>query len=149
MNESEFLGRVRGIIDESGRALLATVNAEGFPTMRWMNPAYIPTRLRWLYCTTSRQFPKVNHVKAHPKVSWLLTEPRTGELFSLRGLMQVVDHPRFSAELLEELGRRLETFWKLRPDSADIVVLETELLSGEYFDPRSGNKLAFDLSKLG
>lgn len=147
MNANQFLNEVMQVIEESGRGLLATQSSSGYPAMRYMNPTFLPGRLYWIYCATSRNFPKVADVRNSAKVSWLFTNNRTGELFSLRGLISVVDDPRFSSEIIEELGRRLEHFWKLNPDSSDIVVLETDIQSGEYFNPKTGEKVQVDCTK--
>jgi general stress protein 26 len=144
MNANQFLNEVLQIIEDSGRGLLATISTNGYPAMRWMNPVFLPGRLFWLYCATSKNFPKVADVGNNPKVSWLFTNQKTGELYSIRGKIRVIDNPRFSSEIIEELGRRLENFWRLQPDSSQLIVLETEIESGEYFNPKTGEKIQID-----
>lgn len=147
MNSTQFLNEVMQIIDDTGRGLLATISVSGYPAMRYMNPSFLPGKLFWLYCATSKHFPKVADVGSSAKVSWLFTNNRTGEMYSIRGLMSVVDNPRFSSEIIEELGRRLENFWRLNPDSSDIIVLETDIQTGEYFNPKTGEKVQVDCTQ--
>jgi pyridoxamine 5'-phosphate oxidase len=145
MTADELLSKFATILEESPMAILATVTADGFPAMRYMTPAMIPGRKKQLYAVTAAAFPKVADLGAHPQVSWLLTSPKTREIFSFRGRITLVEDPRFKSELLEELGRGLETFWKLNDDPSDLIVLETELLSGEYFNPKTADKYHTDL----
>lgn len=149
MTNLEFLSQVMQAVDESSRALLATVSTTGYPAMRWMNPVFLPGKMHWMYCTTSKHFPKVHDLEKHNRVSWMITNNRSGEIYSLRGVMKVLDNPRFSSEIMEELGRRLENFWKLNPEASDVVVLETTLETGEYFNPKTGEKSQYVCTREG
>lgn len=140
MNKDDLLHKFQQALEDSPMALLATVTADGFPAMRYMTPATIRGRSGYLYAITAAAFPKVNDLTKNPQVSWLLTSPKTREIFSFRGRIALVEDPRFKSELLEELGRGLETFWKLNDDPSDLIVLETQLLSGEYFNPKTAEK---------
>jgi len=140
MTTDELLHKFQQALEDSPMALLATVTADGFPAMRYMTPATIPGRVGYLYAITAAAFPKVNDLRQQSKVSWLLTSAKTREIFSFRGKIALVEDPRFKSELLEELGRGLETFWKLNDDPSDLIVLETQLISGEYFNPKTAEK---------
>jgi len=106
-----------------------------------MTPAMVKGRDDALYAVTAASFPKVRDLAAQPLVSWMLTSSKTREIFSFRGKITLVEDPRFKSELLEEIGRGLETFWRLNDDPSDLVVLETRLTSGEYFNPKTADKL--------
>ena len=141
MTKEELLAKFRLVLDESPQALLATVTADGFPSMRHMTPAMTKGNDGCLYAITAGSFPKVQDLVQHPQVSWLLTSPKTREIYSFRGRIALVEAPQFKAELLEEIGQGLENFWRLNPDSSDLVCLETRLLSGEYFNPKTAEKV--------
>ncbi len=141
MTKDELLKRFRTILEESPQAVLATVTAEGYPAMRYMTPAMVKGNDACLYAVTAAAFPKVKDLAANPLVSWMLTNPKTREIYSFRGKITLVEDPRFKSELLEEIGRGLETFWRLNDDSSDLVCLETRLLSGEYFNPKTAEKV--------
>ncbi len=149
MTNLEYLNNIIQTVEDVGRGLLATISTTGYPSMRWMNPIFLPGRLHWMYCATSKNFPKVNDMGNNPNVSWLVTHNKTGEIFSLRGKISILDNPRFSSEILEELGRRLENFWRLNPEPSDIVILETALETGEYFNPKTGEKHQFICTREG
>jgi pyridoxamine 5'-phosphate oxidase len=145
MTKDELLRKFRQVAEESPQALLATVTAEGYPAMRYMTPSMVKGRDDVLYAVTAASFPKVKDLSVHPQVSWMLTSPKTREIFSFRGTITLVEDPRFKSELLEEIGRGLETFWRLTNDPSDLVCLETKLESGEYFNPKTGEKVTLDL----
>lgn len=141
MTKEDLLKRFRTVLEESPQAILATVTAEGFPAMRYMTPAMVKGNDRCIYAITAATFPKVQDLSTHPQVSWMLTNPKTREIYSFRGKIRLVEDPRFKSELLEEIGRGLETFWRLNDDPSDLVCLETEIVSGEYFNPKTAEKV--------
>jgi general stress protein 26 len=141
MTREELLKRFRQVLEESPQAVLATVTSEGYPAMRHMTPAMVKGDDRDLYAVTAATFPKVKDLASNPLVSWMLTSPKTREIFSFRGKITLIEDPRFKSELLEEIGRGLETFWRLNDDASDLVCLETRLISGEYFNPKTAEKV--------
>lgn len=146
MTKEELLKKFRLVLEDSPQALLATVTAEGYPAMRYMTPAMVKGRDDALYAVTAASFPKVKDLATSPLVSWMLTSPKTREIFSFRGKITLVEDPRFKSELLEEIGRGLEMFWRLNDDPSDLVILETRLVSVEYFNPKTADKVQFVLS---
>jgi len=145
MTKEELLKKFRLVLEESPQAILATVTEDGYPAMRYMTPAMVRGRDDALYAVTAASFPKVRDLATHPQVSWMLTSPKTREIFSFRGKITLVEDPRFKSELLEEIGRGLETFWRLNSDPSDLVVLETRLVSGEFFNPKTAEKVQIEL----
>jgi len=145
MTKEELLKKFRLLIEESPQAILATVTSEGYPAMRYMTPSMVKGHDDALYAITAASFPKVQDLSTNPLVSWMLTSPKTREVFSFRGKITLVEDPRFKSELLEEIGRGLETFWRLNSDPSDLVVLETRLLTGEYFNPKTAEKVQISL----
>ncbi len=57
-----------------------------------------------------------------------------------RALVNVVENPSLRAEVLEALGPRLHTFWKLAPDVRDLVVMETVVQEAVRYLPMEGSK---------
>ena len=141
MTKEEMMKKFRQVLEESPQALLATVTSEGYPAMRYMTPAMVAGHDNALYAVTAASFPKVSDLSSSPLVSWMLTSPKTREIFSFRGKITLIEDPRFKSELLEEIGHGLETFWRLNDDPSDLVCLETRLVSGEYFNPQTAEKV--------
>ncbi|NNM68303.1 MAG: pyridoxamine 5'-phosphate oxidase family protein [Spirochaetales bacterium] len=140
MNKKEFLEKFNQLLEEGQSGILATINPDGYPSQRYMTPTVIPGKPGLLYAVTARNFAKIGDIDKNPRVSWLFTSHKTREIFSLRGQMRLIDDPRFKSEILEELGKGLETFWKLNDDPSLLVCLETILESAEYFNPKTAEK---------
>jgi len=140
MDRREVMGRVTAIIDAHGTGLLATVDEDGSPRVRWLTPAVLRERPGAVYAITAPHFAKVAQVRAHPRVEWMFQTPTLDEVISLRGLINVVENPSLRAEVLESLGQRLQTFWKLAHDARDLVVLETVVEEATRFLPMAGRK---------
>ncbi|HYW85829.1 MAG TPA: pyridoxamine 5'-phosphate oxidase family protein, partial [Spirochaetia bacterium] len=66
--------------------------------------------------------------------------PTLDEIVSIRGAINLVENPSLRAEVLEMLGPRLRTFWKLAHDPRDLVVLETVVEEATHFLPMEGRK---------
>jgi hypothetical protein len=66
--------------------------------------------------------------------------PTLHEVMSVRGPINVVENPSLRTEVLEALGPRLGTFWKLAHDARDLVVLETVVEEVTRFLPMEGRK---------
>ena len=147
MTKDELIKKFRQILEEVPQALLATVTEDGYPAMRYMTPSMVRGRDDALYAVTAARFPKVKDLTVHPQVSWMLTSPKTREIFSFRGTITLIEDPRFKSELLEEIGRGLETFWRLNDDPSDLVCLETRLTSGEYFNPKTAEKVQVEFER--
>lgn len=141
MDKGEFVKKMAQMLEDVKNGILATAGTDGFPSMRWMTPTLIRGQEGSLFAVTASSFPKIQAFEAQNKVSWLFTSNRTGEILSLRGHIKPVDDPRFKSEILEELSRSLENFWKLNEDPSNLVCLQTHLISGEYFNPKAGTKV--------
>jgi hypothetical protein len=48
--------------------------------------------------------------------------------------------PRLISEIMEQLGTRLTTFWKVNTDPSEVIVLETVLKTAVVFNAASGEK---------
>jgi pyridoxamine 5'-phosphate oxidase len=140
MDSREAMNRIAAIIDAHGTGLLATVDEEGNPRVRWLTPAVLRERPGAIYAITAPRFAKVAQARAHPRVEWQFQTPALQEVISVRGVMNVVENPSLRMEVLEVLGQRLRTFWKLAHDSRDLVVLETIVEEAVRFLPMEGRK---------
>jgi general stress protein 26 len=140
MDSREVMKKVGAIIEAHGTGLLATVDEEGDPHVRWLTPTLLPDSPGALYAITAPKFAKVLQVRAHRRVEWMFQTPTLDEVISVRGPINVVETPSLRAEVLEVLGPRLSTFWKLAHDARDLVVLETIVEEATHFLPMVGRK---------
>jgi len=140
MDSREVMNRVGAIIEAHGTGLLATVDQEGNPHLRWLTPTMLRERPGAIYAITAPSFSKVIQIRTHPRVEWMFQTPTLDEVVSVRGAINVVENPSLRAEVLEVLGPRLGTFWKLARDARDLVVLETVVEEATRFLPMEGRK---------
>jgi general stress protein 26 len=140
MDKREAMDRIGAIIEAHGTGLLATVDQDGNPHVRWLTPALLPDRPGAIFAITAPHFAKVVQVRAHPRVEWMFQTPTLHEVVSVRGPINAVENPSLRTEVLEALGPRLGTFWKLAHDARDLVVLETVVEEVTRFLPMEGRK---------
>ncbi|MGA2380139.1 MAG: pyridoxamine 5'-phosphate oxidase family protein [Spirochaetia bacterium] len=140
MDSREVMNRVGAIIEAHGTGLLATVDEDGDPHLRWLTPTLLPDSPGAVYALTTPRFSKVVQVRAHARVEWMFQTPTLDEVISIRGPLNVVENPSLRSEVLEVLGPRLQTFWKLAHDARDLVVLETVAEEAIRYLPMLGRK---------
>ena len=140
MTRHEIVEVLEMILNEAHTAVLATSDDEGRPRMRWMTPALIRGRTGAVFAVTSPGFTKVHDLLAHPEVEWLFQTPILDTIVTVRGKINVIDNPSLLAEVLEALGPFMRSFWKLKGEERDLVVLETIIEEATYYKPMKGLK---------
>ena len=140
MTKQELLSILETIISEARAAVLSTVDNTGRPMMRWMTPAILGGGA--LYAVTSPRFAKVTQVRKNPLVSWMFQTATLNTIVTIQGRMNILENPSIRMEVLEILGSRLQTFWKVNQDERDLVVLETVIEEASCFFPLIGERRA-------
>jgi general stress protein 26 len=145
MTKTEILGALDAVIDDAQVGVLATIDPEGRPAMRWMTPATVRGRPGYLYSVTSPQFRKIRHLAKSSHVEWMFQTPELNRIVTVRGRISVIDNPQLKSEVLEAIGRRLEVFWRVN-EKTDFIVLETTIDHVSIFQPM---KHARDAVEIG
>jgi len=140
MDSREVLNRIGAIIEAHGTGLLATIDDNGHPHVRWMTPTLLRESPGVLYALTAPGFAALAQVSAHAQVEWMFQTPTLDEVITVRGLVNVVDNPSLRSEVLEALGPRLHALWKLVPDVRDLLVLETVIDKAVRYLPMKGSQ---------
>lgn len=140
MTRQQIVNTLEMILEEAHTAVLATSDEQGRPHLRWMTPALIAGRPRAVYAVTSPGFAKVGQLERRPEVEWLFQTPILDTVVTLRGRMNIVDNPSILAEVLEALGPFMRSFWKLKGEERDLLVLETIVEEAVYYKPMKGLK---------
>ncbi|ORC35329.1 pyridoxamine 5'-phosphate oxidase [Marispirochaeta aestuarii] len=140
MTKSAFMQELENMLDIAKTAVLATVSADGSPAMRWMTPSVIRGRAGALYAVTSRTFAKSEHLAKNAQVQWLLQSKSLDKIITVNGKVNIIENSAMKAEVLEAIGPRLPVFWRVNPDPANLVVLETVVTEGTVFIPMRGEK---------
>ena len=138
MDTRAMLDAMESILERSRIAVLATVDADGRPRLRWMTPAVVRGRKGFLYAVTSPDFRKAAEASGNSAVEWLIQTKSLDEIMTVRGRAIVIDNAACKAEVLEAIGANLGTFWKMNPDESKLVVLETAIEEISYLKPATG-----------
>jgi pyridoxamine 5'-phosphate oxidase len=139
METKEILGELESVLESAKVGLLATVDGEGRPAMRWMTPAVMRGRPASLYAVTSPNFRKVVHLQANPKVEWQFQTRDLNRVLNLKGNVRIIDNPSLKSEVMEAIGDRLQIFWRVNVET-DFVVLETQIQEITVFYPMQKRK---------
>lgn len=126
------------VIDAAGRAVLSTVDEEGAPQSRWMVAGMLRGAPGYIYAVTSPDSRKVREIRINPRVSWLLASEDFREVMSVVGDATIVDNPSLESVVLEAIGDRLATFWRVNAARGDVVVIETAVRAIDRLVPEQG-----------
>ncbi len=140
MTGQEIIAILEMILNEAHTAVLATADQDCRPHIRWMTPALLRGRSGAIYAVTSPGFEKVHQLDARPQVEWMFQTPILDTVVTVRGRINVVDNPSLLSEVLESLGPFMRSFWKLKGEERDLVVLETIIEEAVYYKPMKGLK---------
>ena len=135
MDTKSFTATLASLIEDAKTAVFATVDADGQPNMRWMTPTLLDDRPGAIYAVTSPDFRKIGHLESNPKSQWMFQSKLLDKIVTVGGIVNIVDNSSMKAEVLEAIGRRLTVFWRINPDAAKLVVVETIIQHGFYFEP--------------
>lgn len=147
MEIGEAFNKLESILNESKVGILSTVDDQGKPHLRWMTPIVAKGRMGCLYAVSSPRFRKVSEIEACPDVAWLLQTKALDEIMVIRGKMCAIDNPQLKSEIIEDIGRNLEIFWRTNPNESEMVVLETTIEEMEYQLPLKGRKETVNLGR--
>ena len=140
MNKRDVMATLEMILNEAHTAVLATVDDQGRPHLRWMTPALIGGREGAVFAVTSPGFDKTRQLEKHPEVEWLFQTPLLDTVVMARGRINVLDNPSILAEVLESLGPYMHSFWRLQGEAREMVVLETIIEEAVCYWPLKGRK---------
>ena len=140
MNQHEMMYKVEQILETTPTGVLATIDNNGNPRMRWMTPAVIKGRPDVLFAITSPDFAKVMQLNAHADVEWMIQTRALDQIVNLRGKINVLDNPAIRSEVMEQLAKKLTVFWRVNTERTDFLVLETIIAEATFFRPMKGYK---------
>lgn len=135
MKDQNPLRAFRALLDSVRVGVLCTLSEEGYPHSRWMTATTLPRVPDGFFCVTTAESPKVRELEVCDKVQWSFQSPTLREIITLRGRAIVLNNPGLKAEVLEALGPNLAIFWRINPDPAKLVVIETVIDKAKLFLP--------------
>jgi general stress protein 26 len=140
MNQHEIMYKVERILEDAKAGVLATIDKNGNPRMRWMTPTTLKGRPNVLFAVTAPDFGKVVQLDAHPEVEWMIQTRALDQIVNLRGKINILDNPAIKSEVMEHLAKRLTVFWNVNTEKTDFIVLETIINEATYFQPMKRHK---------
>lgn len=141
MDKHEMVTLIASVLDEARAGVLATVDSQCAPHMRWMTPGLLKERPDTLFMVTASQFAKIDQIHTHPYAEMIIQTAVLDRVFNIRGTIQIIDNPSLRTEVLESVGQRLNAFWKANKSEAEMVVLEMLVEEVTYYLPMKGTKL--------
>lgn len=126
------------ILDSNPVGLLATLNNEKWPSMRWMTVGLVRGQEGRVYSLAAMNSEKVSHVNQNNKVSWMFNDKSKNKVIHAYGEAHVLTSPDMISTVIEALGQNLTQFWKVHPDPSELAVIETKIHMIDLFDTTSG-----------
>ncbi|NLN41018.1 MAG: pyridoxamine 5'-phosphate oxidase family protein [Clostridiales bacterium] len=138
MYKYEFFNCLDSLIADAKTAILATVDDDGRPKMRWMTPTTLKDRQGFIYSVAAKNSKKIDELSKNPKVEWMIQSRALDRIINIKGHINIIDNPSMKTEILQSIGKRLNVFWKINLENTEFVVLETVLEEAVYFEPMKG-----------
>jgi general stress protein 26 len=117
----------RKLADGTRPGILATVDEQGMPHVRWMATLSLQD---WplLYTITSPASNKVQHIAHHPSVSWMFSNEEMNVIVNIRGKARITT----DAAKMQRVWKMLEDkskayFLSIAADGPGFAVIETEI----------------------
>lgn len=138
MTRNKIMEIVLDCVESSHAAVLATVDQNGRPDLRWVTPGCVKERSNTIYLVSESHFSKVKQLSINPLASMLFQTTTLDKVVTIYGKVNIVTVPSVLAETLECLGKHLHAFWNLREGKRDLVVLEFVIDTARYYHPLQG-----------
>jgi general stress protein 26 len=135
MNTEELLARLERLLGTVKVGMLTTVDASGYPRSRWMTPALLRGLGGYIYTVTAPDSLKAEHIRSRAQVEWTVQSTVLDEVVTAIGTATIIQDPHTTAEVLEAIGPNLAIFWRVNPDSRNLVVVETAIKEISCFFP--------------
>ncbi len=149
MTIQEMMRKIEAVLEDSKAGVLASVDADGQPHVRWMTPVVLPQWPHSLFAVTSPRFPKVIQLNANKQVEWMIQTRSLDQVINVRGQLNVLDNPSLKAQVMEAIGRKLTVFWNINKADTDFVILETVIDEACWSSPMKGQKQVVDFRREG
>jgi len=145
MDAAELIRRMERLVGASKVGVLTTIDTSGFPRSRWMTPTFLKGRPGFVYAVTSPKSGKAEQIRGNPKVEWTFQSTVLDEILSAVGPAALIDDPQFKAEVLEAIGPNLPIFWRVNPDSRNLIIVETAISEIACFFPMRNERHRSDV----
>lgn len=146
MNKHEIMGLIGTILEDNRTAVLATVDQNGSPHLRWITPGCIEERAGTIFMISAKSLSKVEQIQSNPNVELMFQTRTLDKVLHVSGKINLLKNPSIRAETLECIGRHLHTFWNLNQPETDLIVLELVIDKATYYLPLKGSRITVDFT---
>lgn len=147
MNKHEIMGLIDTLIEDSRTAVLATVDQNGAPHLRWITPGCIQERAGTIFMISASNLSKIAQIQNNPNSEVMFQSRALDKIINVKGKINLLNNPSIRAETLECLGKHLHTFWNLNQPETELVVLELVIEQATLYFPQKGNRITVDFSR--
>lgn len=138
MTKNKVMEIILNCIESSRTAVLATVDHDGKPDLRWVTPGCIRERFDTIYMVSESHFSKVKQLSDNPLASMMFQTISLDKVVTIYGRVNIITTPSILAETLECIGKHLHAFWNLKHGKRDLVVLEFVIENARFYHPLNG-----------
>jgi general stress protein 26 len=115
------------LADGKRPGVLATVDEQGMPHLRWMATLSLND---WplLYTITSPASKKVRHINHNPNVSWMFSNEEMNVIVNIRGKARIASDPGKMQRVWKMLEDKSKAYFlSIAADGPGFAVIETEI----------------------
>jgi general stress protein 26 len=138
MNLHQLMSTIATILEENHTAVLATVDSQGKPHVRWVTPGYLLERGDTLFMVSASSFSKVEQIRHNPHAELMIQTPSLDKIVNIVGAINLLSNPSIRAEALECIGPHLNSFWISNQPESELVVLEFIIETATLYIPQKG-----------
>ena len=140
MQPKDIMNKIEEILSDVKIAVLASIDTDQAPRLRWMSPVVLDSRPNAIYTISSPHFQKIHQLENNPQVEWMIQTLDISEVVNVKGKINIIDNPALKAEVIEKMDDRLNVFWRLSSEETDFLVLETIIEEASYYLPMRPTK---------
>jgi general stress protein 26 len=144
MLKHEIMGIIGSMIDDTHAAVLATVDKNCVPHIRWVTPGCIEERSGTIFMISAVNLAKIEQIRINPKAQMLFQTKSINRIITVEGTVNILDNPSIRSEVLECVGKHLHAFWKINNPENELVVLEMIIERATVYDPQKGTRISVD-----
>ncbi len=145
-NKRELFECITEILEETKVGVMTTVDDNNHPHARWMVLSLLKDSEKCFYAISSPNAHKCHDIKNNPNINLLIQDKALTKVISITGKAQIIDNPSLRAQVIENIGSKLSTFWRVNSDrDYGFIVIEILPEEANYLESFTGDTAVFKL----
>jgi len=147
-DSDDIIGIAKSVVDGHHPGILATVDENGRPAVRWMTTLSFD-QFPIFYTLTRPDSRKVAQIATHPEVNWLFFNRNRTLILNLLGKARVLsDTPTLKRVWNKVVDKSLPYFMDQYAKGLGFVVIETRVETIECTSPKSALRFKIDAAEM-